>query len=171
MNMKISDKWIIWIHAVDVDDWTINGYKQLPYVIDSVESFWKVMNNLDKFGVEINNIFIMKEGIEPIWESVDNRKGGQCSFRSDIGTSMKLLENLFVRILTNTLTKENNYDTINGISISPKINNKYSWGIVKIWNSDKSIDLSKEILHDVAEEYNKKYKNVSIRYKQNEPEY
>jgi len=171
MNLGISDKWVIWIHSVDVDDWSINGYTKLPYTIDSIESFWRVMNNLDKFGVELNNIYIMKEGVQPIWESPENRKGGQCSFRSDIGTSMKLLENLFVRILSGTLTKDNHYNTINGISISPKINNKYSWGIVRVWNNDKNIDLSREIRDEVVEEYNKKYKNVSIRYKQNEPEY
>ncbi len=108
----------------------------------------------------------MKEGVEPLWEHERNRYGGTCSFRTDIVLGMKVFENICARLLSNNLLNESitsDHNDLTGISLSPKNN----WLIIKIWNSNKDNDLSQTLCPWVLETY----KSMSIRYKQNAPEY
>lgn len=56
-----------------------------------------------------------------------------------------------------------NVADINGISITPKNN----WSIIKIWNRDKKNKIDRLLNKSILD----KYKNVSIMYKENQPEY
>ena len=119
-------------------------------------------------GIKHNHLYFFREGIEPTWEDINNRNGGTCSFKTDMNYYNK--DNTYVipfskfllyKVLGESLIS--NYKDINGFSISPKNN----WAIVKIWNKDSQNDLSNLI----SQEFNSKFKNLSIRYKTNTPEY
>jgi len=75
----------------------------------------------------------MKDGIQPIWEDTENKKGGCWSFKiikKDIYNSW--LE-LSIHLLGGYILKStNDVSQINGISVSPK----RSFCIIKIWNKD-----------------------------------
>ncbi len=103
----------------------------------------------------------MKNNINPIWEDEQNRYGGVCSLRIEIGYSMRVFELLCIYLVCEKLVED--VTDINGLSITPKNN----WAIIKIWNRDKNKKIN-ELLHKNILE---KYKNVSILYKQNQPEY
>jgi len=159
-NINFTFKYNLWCHDIYNKDWSLNGYTKVCN-IETVSQFWRVFNNLDKLGHKVNNFFLMKDGIEPIWEHETNRNGGICSFKVDNNQSLNIYEDLCSHMICNLLT--DNTNDINGISYSPK----NSWTIIKIWNKNKSNDLSKVLNHNLLN----KYQNCCIRYKQNEPEY
>lgn len=159
-NICLPCQYVLWCHDIHSKDWNLSGYNNLC-TISNVSQFWKLFNNIEKIGYRVNNFFLMKEGTDPLWEHENNRNGGVCSFKSDIESSIKIYEDLCVKMICNCLV--NNPDDINGISVSPKNN----WAIIKIWNKDKNNDLSKTLNPDILEIY----KELSIKYKENEPEY
>lgn len=153
-------KYILWCHDIFNKDWSLNGYNKLCE-ITTVTDFWKLFNNLEKLGFKINNFFLMRDGTDPTWEHENNRNGGICSMRIEIENSLKIYEELCSYLMCNKLVED--IADINGISISPKNN----WAIIKIWNRNKNNDLSKLLNETLLD----KYKDFSIKYKENEPEY
>lgn len=157
--------YIMWCHDVFNKNWNIEAYERLCK-ISNVSEFWKLFNNIEKLGYRVNNFFFMKDGIDPIWEHPLNRNGGVCSFKTDIDQALDLFEKLCIRMVCNQLTDSNDNeinDDINGISFSPKNNS----AIIKIWNKDKKNDLSVSLSKDILEYC----KDMSIKYKENNPEY
>ncbi|QKF94031.1 translation initiation factor eIF-4E [Fadolivirus algeromassiliense] len=159
-DLLLPYKFVVWCHDVHSKDWSINGYVKLC-TLSNASEFWRVFNNLDKLGFKVNNFFIMKEGTDPIWEHENNRNGGVCSFRTDIEHALQIYEDMCIRMMCGYLTDQ--MDDINGISLSPKNN----WAIIKIWNKNKNNDLSKTLNQYILNTY----KDLSIKYKSNEPEY
>jgi len=159
-NLTLPTNYVLWCHDIYNKDWSLTGYTKLCR-ISNISEFWKLFNNLDKIGYKMNNFFFMKDGTDPTWEHVNNRNGGICSFRTDIDSSLKMYEDLCTRMVYGNLTVDMN--DINGISFSPKNN----WAIIKIWNKNKNNDLSKTLDYHVLNTY----KDASIKYKENEPEY
>jgi hypothetical protein len=168
--MKLNSDWVLWSHNMVLNDWSLNGYEKL-FSIANISEFWKIMNNLEQIGLNCMHLYIMREGVTPIWEDENNRDGGICSFKIDYHKSLELIERLCAEmILENLIHDENNnkiINEINGISISPKINARNNWVIVKIWNKNNTHDTSKllnKVIVDMC-------KGISIIYKSNKPEY
>jgi hypothetical protein len=162
-DLDLVYTYVLWCHDVHNKDWSLQSYKKLCN-ISTVAEFWRLFNNFHKLGYRNNNFFLMKEGTDPIWEHPNNRYGGLCSFRTDIDSSLKMYEDLCIRMMCGMLTSnDNESEDINGVSICPKNN----WCIIKIWNKDKNNDLSKILDTHILNTY----KNASIKYKENEPEY
>ena len=143
-NTKLNDKWILWYHH-EKNNWKISGYRKI-YKIETIKDFWELYNNFDRIG-GINNqhFFLMREGIEPVWEDEKNKKGGCWSFKKMDNESAKLWEDLSVRIIGEKLL-ENNSD-LNGLSICLK---RQLNSVIKIWNNNSKNNqinlLNKEIL-------------------------
>jgi len=57
-------------------------------------------------------------------------------------------------------------DMITGISVSPKIGGKFSWGIIKIWNSNGKNDISQILNKKILDSF----QDISIKYKETKPE-
>ena len=159
-QMTFPFKYNLWCHDIYNKDWSLSAYSKLCK-IENVSEFWKVFNNLDKLGSKVNNFFLMKNGIDPIWEHEINRNGGVCSLKVDNDQALNIYQDLCSYMMCDMLTNDSN--DINGISYSPK----NSWAIIKIWNKSKSNDLSK-VLNPILLT---KYKDCCLRYKANEPEY
>lgn len=159
-HIKFPVTYVIWCHDVFNKNWNIDSYVKLCE-ISNASSFWRLFNNLGKIGYRINNFFFMKEDIEPTWEHKLNRNGGICSFKTDIDHALDLFEMLCLRMICNELTDIE--DDINGISFSPKNNS----AIIKIWNKDRVNDLSQTLNQDILDYC----KDMSIKYKANNPEY
>jgi len=132
MDAILKHKWYIWYHK-DKDNWTISGFEKI-YEIINVNDFWKLYNSWNKIFNNINkHIFIMREGINPIWEDPNNINGGCWSFKvaNDV-LANELWEDLSIYIVTNNLSNDNS-DEIFGLSMIHKKNNNC---IIKIWNKD-----------------------------------
>jgi len=159
-NIPLSHNFVLWCHDIYNKDWSLQGYQSLC-TITNVSEFWQLFNNLNKLGYKMNNFFLMKEGIDPTWEHEKNRNGGICSLKTDISDALNMYEELCSYMVCNSLT--DCPSDITGISFSPKNN----WAIIKIWNSSKLNDLSVTLNTELLG----KYKDNSIKYKENNPEY
>lgn len=159
-HIKLRDRYVLWCHDIYNKNWNISSYKRLC-IIENVADFWKLFNNFHKLGMRFNHYFLMKDYTEPTWEHVSNRGGGICSFKMDLDDSPAVWSNLIIKMVCGMLCDQ--LDDINGISISPKNN----WGIIKIWNKDRKNDLAVTLKEDILE----KYKDLTIRYQANAPEY
>jgi hypothetical protein len=157
---KLPYKYVLWSHDLYDKNWDIKSYKKLC-TVETVSEFWRLFNNFNKLGFKYVHFFLMKEGIDPIWEHPKNRDGGVCSFRIELDNALNVWNDLGVAMACNVLNDLPS--DINGVSISPKNN----WAIIKIWNQDSSNDTSVTMSKHILDKYNE----LSIKYKANEPEY
>ena len=157
---KLMNKYVLWSHDLFNKDWSITSYNKI-HEITNVSEFWQLFNNFHRIGLKYSHFFLMKDGINPTWEDISNRNGGICSIRIELNDSPEIWNDLGINMVCEILNDDPN--DINGISISPKNN----WAIIKIWNKDCNSDLTTTISPNIIE----KYKNYSIKYKENIPEY
>lgn len=159
-KLKLNSEWDLWVHDIDSNDWTINDYKKI-FTIKTVSDFWKLFNNITKLNHKYYHFFLMRNGILPIWEDVNNRNGGICSLKSDMNKGIDIFTVLGAHAVGETMLQDMN--DLNGISFSPKNN----WVILKVWNRCGKNDVSKTLMNNVL----KKYHDLSVKYKENVPEY
>jgi hypothetical protein len=159
-EFKFQNKWYVWMHEIDSKDWSAKSYK-IIHTIESLYDFWKFFNHTQTLNQWKFNFFIMKSSSHPTWEHSTNRNGGTCSIRIDIGQSIEIIEQLSILLVNESLTDEIN--DINGISFAAKGN----WCVIKIWNRDYKNNISNQIPSYLR----KIYPAISIKYKENIPEY
>lgn len=134
---KLNNIWTLWLHLPNDTDWSINSYKKLA-TFDTLEKCIVLIENINKLIVEKCMIFIMKDNIKPIWEDVENSKGGCFCYKFSTNLVYDIWKDLSYLLIGNTLGDNFELlDNINGISISPKKN----FCIIKLWLS--SIDKMK----------------------------
>ena len=144
----LKHRWVLWYHKVDGEDWTIASYKKL-IVMESIEDYYKMSNLIcnDIKDISAGMFFLMKEGIEPLWEDPANKKGGYWSFRVLKKHGTEIWQNLSGAMMGQTLTQEpSQMEYINGISFSPKISN----AIFRIWiNNARHSNIKKVIKNTI----------------------
>jgi translation initiation factor 4E len=143
LESKLSRNWCLWYHQ-DKDNWKISGFKNV-YTIKNTTDFWQLYNNWDKIGsINQRHYFLMEEGITPIWEDDNNKKGGCWSYKIHENQSQELWDDLSTYLVTENLSSKQN--DITGLSICLKKNN---YSVVKIWNrnsKDNSLALLNETI-------------------------
>ena len=123
------NKSTLWFHKVNDTNWGIESYIKIVDIINDDDFLYsyKKINNFTS-----GMFFLMKDGIKPVYEDEHNAKGGIFTFKISKKVSKSFwleLSNMFIR---DQLVKDKkNSKLLNGISISPKINNC----ILKIWTS------------------------------------
>lgn len=127
----LQNKWIIWGHEINVDDWSIESYKQI-YEFDTIEDFWIFFNNIKHFKDFM--LFVMRGDTLPIYEDKMCENGGFYSYVVPINKLGNSINLLLTRMIGETLTDKEVYDEIIGMSVSPK----GSRGVIKIWNKNKN---------------------------------
>jgi hypothetical protein len=157
---KFQNTWFVWVHEVDSKDWSSKSYK-IIHIIEKLSDFWEFFNNTHKLNQWKFNFFIMKQNSHPTWEHSTNRNGGTCSIRIDVSQSIDIIEQLAILLVNESLTEEIN--DINGISFAAKGN----WSVSKIWNRDNKNNISNQMPSYLR----KLYPSISIKYKENIPEY
>ena len=159
-ELNFQNKWYVWLHEIDSKDWSAKSYK-IIHTIENLWDFWQFFNHTYLLNQWKYNFFIIKSNSHPTWEHSTNRNGGTCSIRIDIGQSVEIIEQLSILLVNESLTDEIN--DINGISFAAKGN----WCVIKIWNRDYKNNISNQIPPYLR----KIYPAISIKYKENIPEY
>ena len=132
----LENKWTLWFHAINNNDWGIDSYNKV-YLLNDVESFIVLFKKLNNFSAGM--FFLMKEDINPLWESPSNINGGYWSFKVLKKNVNEIWYNFSSQIIgNNCLNDKDKHGLVNGISLSPKINNC----IVKIWFSNIQSDIN-----------------------------
>ena len=128
---NLENKWTLWAHLPHDIDWSLSSYKEIS-TFETVEDALSVIENMPEILVKNCMLFLMREGINPIWEDEKNRNGGCFSYKINSKNVSSTWKNLSYILMGETLTPEDISSSVNGITISPK----KSFCIIKIWFSN-----------------------------------
>jgi hypothetical protein len=128
---ELEDKWVLWAHLPHDTNWNLDSYKNI-YTFSCVEEVIAVTDLLPHKLVSNCMLFIMRKGINPVWEDPKNRSGGCFSYKVNNKNVYECWKKLtYVLTGESLVNKTDIQKTINGITISPKKN----FCIIKIWLS------------------------------------
>jgi len=126
---KLYDKWTLWAHLPHDTNWTFESYIRI-LSFDSAEAMIMLLETIPEEMTTNCMLFIMRDGIKPMWEDPKNKKGGCFSYKINNKNVSSVWKNLSYSLVGESLTEDTNVrPCINGITISPKKN----FCIVKIW--------------------------------------
>ena len=77
---KLYDNWVLWAHLPHNTDWSVNSYIKV-FEFTTIEDTVALIEKLPSVLVENCMLFIMRDGIKPIWEDPQNRNGGSFSYK------------------------------------------------------------------------------------------
>ena len=139
---KLSDKWVLWAHLPHDTDWSIRSYKKIMD-FNSVEEVIKLNEALPDKLIKNCMLFLMRDGINPMWEDTKNKDGGCFSFKVGNKYVPTVWEKLTYAIVGETISKNPKMlEIVNGITISPK----KSFCIIKVWLSNCAVQNPQSIV-------------------------
>lgn len=125
----LHNEWVLWAHFPHDTDWSLDSYKKVAD-LNSVEGVIAINETIPDTLIKNCMLFLMKKGIQPIWEDPANRDGGCFSYKIQNKDVPYIWRNLTYCITGESVTSDHSVlSSINGITISPKKN----FCIVKIW--------------------------------------
>jgi hypothetical protein len=126
---QLENKWKLWAHLPHNTDWSLSSY-QCIYDFHSMEDVIAISETLPEILVKNCMLFIMKDGISPVWEDTQNRAGGCFSYKVPNKNVYSVWKELTYVLTGETLSSNPSFmKNVNGITISPKKN----FCIIKIW--------------------------------------
>ena len=126
---KLSNIWNLWAHLPHDTDWTVNSYKSI-YKFNTVEDVIAITETLPEILVKNCMLFVMKEGITPVWEDSKNREGGCFSYKVSNKNVYDVWKDLTYILVGESISSNSSFvNNVTGITISPKKN----FCIIKIW--------------------------------------
>lgn len=130
--MSLTSKWVLWVHLPTSNDWqNINSYENVC-TFEYLEEVIALMELIPAALIENCMLFLMKEGIKPMWEDPKNIKGGCFAYKIHNKHIVEAWKTLSYVVTGDTVSNNNAFNaTINGITISPK----KQFCIMKIWTS------------------------------------
>jgi len=128
----LNCKWTLWAHIPYDKNWGIKSYKKIKD-FNSVEETIKLTEATPYKMIRNCMLFIMREGITPLWEDSNNKNGGSFSYKVSNKIVPNTWKDLTYKLVGETLISNlNMQNNVNGISISPKKN----FCVIKIWMSN-----------------------------------
>jgi hypothetical protein len=127
-----KDSWTLWAHLPQDNNWGLDSYIKVS-TYKSIEEVIAITETLPEPLVKYCMLFVMKEGIAPMWEDPRNKDGGNFSYKISNKIVMETWRDLSYMLVGGVLSGNNDIaNSITGISISPKKN----FCIIKIWFSN-----------------------------------
>jgi len=127
---NLIGKWNLYYHLPHDKQWDLQSYKSILSNIDTVESLVAINEHMSENIVKFCMLFVMRDGITPMWEDPKNRNGGCFSFKVINKQVPAVWKCLFYALCGETLcVDKTKSSSLNGITISPKKN----FCIIKIW--------------------------------------
>ena len=121
--------WMLWAHLPQDSDWSLNSYKRVSR-FTSIEETVAITETLPEPLVKNCMLFVMRDGIAPMWEDPRNRDGGNFSYKISNKIVAETWRDLSYMLVGEALSSNNDIaNSVTGISISPKKN----FCIIKIW--------------------------------------
>jgi hypothetical protein len=126
----LNDKWNLYYHLPHDKNWDLSSYTIIMDRIDSVEKVVALNESVHENIVKNCMLFVMRDGITPMWEDPRNRNGGCFSYKVINKHVPEVWRDLFYLLCGESLcVNKKNSKYLNGITISPKKN----FCIIKIW--------------------------------------
>jgi hypothetical protein len=129
---KLKNKWNLWAHLPQDPDWTAKSYKKI-YQFKTVEETIGITEMLPEGLIKNCMLFIMKDGIIPMWEDPKNRNGGCFSYKISNKNVFEVWRDLTYVLIGESISANTAFvSSVTGITISPKKN----FCIVKVWTTN-----------------------------------
>jgi hypothetical protein len=126
---SLKNNWVLWAHLPHDSDWSINSYK-IVAKFASAEDVIAVTEKLPETLIKNCMLFVMREGITPMWEDVKNRNGGSFSYKVSNKCIVDVWRDLTFVLVGESISSSQPFaNSVTGITISPKKN----FCIIKIW--------------------------------------
>jgi len=127
---ELSCKWTVWVHLPYDTNWTLESYTELCTfgTVGELVALARIMEDL----IKVCMVFIMKEGVNPMWEDRRNINGGGFSYKIQTEHVFQGWRDIIFGVVGGTVADDVYFDHITGVTISPKKN----FNIVKIWMSE-----------------------------------
>ena len=77
---KLNRKWTLWAHLPHDTDWSAKSYKKI-LTFESVETAILLCETLPDKMIRNCMLFLMRDGIKPMWEDPSNKNGGCFSYK------------------------------------------------------------------------------------------
>ena len=90
---ELNTSWTLWFHKYNDDKWNLESYSKLCS-FNTIEEYSVILHLLEAKYIQHGMLFFMRENIEPMWESEDNKDGGCFSFKiykQDLHNAWKIL--------------------------------------------------------------------------------
>jgi hypothetical protein len=146
-NNLLHNKWTLWAHLPHDTDWTVNSYKSI-FTFTTVEDVIAILETMPEILVKNCMLFIMKEGISPVWEDPKNREGGCFSYKVSNKNVHDVWRDLTYLLVGETISNNNAFvNNVTGITISPKKN----FCIIKIWMTNCTFQNPAVVTLDINE--------------------
>jgi len=125
----LKNKWVLWAHLPHDPDWTIKSYKIIATFV-SAEDAIAITETLPDALIKNCMLFVMREGITPMWEDVKNRYGGSFSYKASNKNVVEVWRDVTYALVGESISSNSGFtNNVTGITISPKKN----FCIIKIW--------------------------------------
>lgn len=130
IHQPLNQPWTLWFHEIDDPKWTKDSYQKIITFYNWGE-FWAFYDHIPTW---LNGMFfLMRESIFPQWEDEQNIRGGYWSYKVPKVVGNEAWVQLSAHCVGECATVQvTDMYYVNGITISPKINNC----IIKILNRD-----------------------------------
>jgi len=127
---NLNGKWNMYYHLPHDKSWELSSYSVIMSEIDTAEKVIQLNDKIHDNIIKNCMLFVMREGITPMWEDPQNRNGGCFSYKIINKHAPEVWKNLFSLLCGETLCIDNEHSKqVTGITISPKKN----FCIIKIW--------------------------------------
>ena len=131
----LEDTWVLYAHLPHDTDWTLKSYKEI-LKINTVEQIIAICERLPEKMIQNCMLFLMRDGIKPMWEDEKNREGGCFSYKVNNNSVGDIWRKMSCQLVGESLINEKMRYKINGITISPKKH----FCIIKIWCTTKELN-------------------------------
>jgi|694.fasta_scaffold08883_5 hypothetical protein len=126
---KIKSQWRLWAHLPQDPDWSVKSYR-LIYTFKTLEDAIAITETTPDPLIKACMLFVMKDGIAPMWEDPKNRNGGCFSYKVSNKNVCEVWRELNYVLVGDTISNNSSFvSCVTGITISPKKN----FCIIKIW--------------------------------------
>ena len=129
---KLNNRWNLWAHLPQDTDWSVKSYK-LIYNLKTLEDAIVMTETTPDPLIKACMLFVMKDGIAPMWEDPKNRNGGCFSYKVSNKNVCEVWRELNYVLVGDTISSNSSFvNCVTGITISPKKN----FCIIKVWMSN-----------------------------------
>ena len=126
---KLNTRWNLWAHLPQDSDWSVKSYK-LIYNLKTLEDAIVMTETTPDPLIKACMLFVMKDGIAPMWEDPKNRNGGCFSYKVSNKNVCEVWRELNYVLVGDTISSNSSFvNCVTGITISPKKN----FCIIKVW--------------------------------------
>lgn len=129
---KLKCRWNLWAHLPQDPDWTVKSYKKICQ-FKTIEESIGITESLPPDLIKNCMLFIMRDGITPMWEDPKNRNGGCFSYKVSNKNVFEVWRDLTYVLIGESISSNNSFvNSVTGITVSPKKN----FCIIKIWTTN-----------------------------------